>query len=325
MNKLSIIIIGVALLVLLCAILNDLHRNKKAKRDKFMKWNVIAAYCFLIPAIVGIIIFVIQPIVMSIVYAFTDYYLLDPNNIQFIGLKNFEILWQDFMTKGDFFNAVKNTLHFMIFAVPLQVGLALFLAILVNRNIKGIMFYKIAFFAPVILSLAVISILWTTLLRPDDLGLINNFLMIFGMEPQKFLQDPNMAMNLIIMISVWQGAGFQMLIFLSALKNIPTDQLEAASLEGANKWQEFIYITIPSIKPQFVFVLITVLIGASKLITQPMIMIGYKDYSVTMSYFIYQEGYFFKMVGYASAAALIMSIIIGAITLAQRYLFREED
>lgn len=325
MNKLSIIIIGVALLVLLCAILNDLHENKKAKRDKFMKWNVIAAYCFLIPAIVGIIIFVIQPIVMSIVYAFTDYYLLDPNNIQFIGLKNFETLWKDFMAKGDFFNAVKNTLHFMIFAVPLQVGLALFLAILVNRNIKGIMFYKIAFFAPVILSLAVISILWTTLLRPDDLGLINNFLMIFGIEPQKFLQDPNMAMNLIVMISVWQGAGFQMLIFLSALKNIPTDQLEAASLEGANKWQEFIYITVPSIKPQFVFVLITVLIGASKLITQPMIMIGYKDYSVTMSYFIYQEGYFFKMVGYASAAALIMSIIIGAITLAQRYLFREED
>lgn len=325
MNKLSIIIIGVALLVLLCAILNDLHKNKKAKRDKFLKWNVIAAYCFLIPAIVGIIIFVIQPIVMSIVYAFTDYYLLDPNNIQFVGLKNFGILWQDFMAKGDFYNAVKNTLHFMVFAVPLQVSLALFLAILVNRNIKGIMFYKIAFFAPVILSLAVISILWTTLLRPDDLGLINNFLMMFGMEPQKFLQDPNMAMNLIVMISVWQGAGFQMLIFLSALKNIPTDQLEAASLEGANKWQEFIYITIPSIKPQFVFVLITVFIGASKLMTQPMIMIGYKDYSVTMSYFIYQEGYFFKMVGYASAAALIMSIIIGAVTLAQRYLFRGEE
>ena len=325
MNKLSIIIIGVALLVLLCAILNDLHKNKKAKRDKFLKWNVIAAYCFLIPAIVGIIIFVIQPIVMSIVYAFTDYYLLDPNNIQFVGLKNFGILWKDFMEKGDFYNAVKNTLHFMVFAVPLQVSLALFLAILVNRNIKGIMFYKIAFFAPVILSLAVISILWTTLLRPDDLGLINNFLMMFGMEPQKFLQDPNMAMNLIVMISVWQGAGFQMLIFLSALKNIPTDQLEAASLEGANKWQEFIYITIPSIKPQFVFVLITVFIGASKLMTQPMIMIGYKDYSVTMSYFIYQEGYFFKMVGYASAAALIMSIIIGAVTLAQRYLFRGEE
>ena len=325
MNKLSIIIIGVALLVLLCAILNDLHKNKKAKRDKFLKWNVIAAYCFLIPAIVGIIIFVIQPIVMSIVYAFTDYYLLDPNNIQFVGLKNFGILWQDFVAKGDFYNAVKNTLHFMVFAVPLQVSLALFLAILVNRNIKGIMFYKIAFFAPVILSLAVISILWTTLLRPDDLGLINNFLMMFGMEPQKFLQDPNMAMNLIVMISVWQGAGFQMLIFLSALKNIPTDQLEAASLEGANKWQEFIYITIPSIKPQFVFVLITVFIGASKLMTQPMIMIGYKDYSVTMSYFIYQEGYFFKMVGYASAAALIMSIIIGAVTLAQRYLFRGEE
>lgn len=325
MGNLSLQIISLCLLVLACAILTDVRKNNKNNGRKFNKSRTIVAYIFLLPAIIWIITFVIQPIVMSIIYAFTDYYLLEPNNINWVWFDNFVTLFKDFMAKGDFFNAVKNTLHFMIFAVPLQVGLALFLAILVNKNIKGITFYKIAFFAPVVMSLTVISILWMNLLRPDELGLINNILVKLGFDVQTFLQNPKQAMNWIVMISVWQGAGFQMLIFLSALKNVPTSEIEAATLDGANRFQVYRYVILPAIKPQLVFIIITVFIGASKLIIQPMVMLGYKDYSVTMSYFIYQEGYFFKMVGYASAAALIMTILIGGITLTQRYLLKEED
>ena len=165
---------------------------------------------------------------------------------------------------------------------------------------KGNTFFRWAFFAPVMLSLAVTSMLWINLLNEQD-GLINAILTMIGLPKEKFLGDPKMAMDLIVLISAWQGAGYQMLIFLSGLKNIPKEMYEAASIDGANKRQQFFRITLPSIRPTFSFVLITMLIGAFRLITQPMIMTQGGPINKTLNDVLlyYQQGITYRDVGYS--------------------------
>ena len=176
------------------------------------------------------------------------------------------------------------------------------------------------------LSLAVTSMLWINLLNEQD-GLINALLEAIGLSRQLFLSDPEQAMDLIVIISAWQGAGYQMLIFLSALKNIPKELYEASSIDGANKIQQFWRITLPSIKPTFSFVLITMMIGAFRLITQPMIMTrgGPIDRTLTMSYYIYLQGINFRDVGYSSAIALLYTIFMATIALTLRKVFEKDN
>ena len=127
------------------------------------------------------------------------------------------------------------------------------------------------------------------------------------------------------MLSAWQGCGFQMLIFLSALTNIREDLYEAAALDGANTFNKFLYVTVPSLKPTFLYVVITVFIGACRIMVQPMLMVGYQNHVVTISYYMYQQGYSYRWVGLSSSVALIMTIVIGTITLLQRKFLGEKE
>ena len=208
---------------------------------------------------------------------------------------------------------------------PRQLCVSLGLALILNTKIKANTFFRWAFFVPVMLSLAVTSFLWGNLFEHD--GLINAILIKLGIGEQPFLDDPGQAMGIIIFISIWQGAGYQMLIFLSGLKNIQPEIYEAASLDGANAAQRFFYITIPNILPTFSFVLITMLIGAFRLITQPMIMTqgGPEDGTMTMSYYIYQQGITFRDVGYSSAIAMIYTIFMSVIALTLRKVMEVKD
>jgi fructooligosaccharide transport system permease protein len=284
--------------------------------------DTIIGYTFLLPALILGIIFIIMPIVISLAYAFTDANLLKLNQVNFVGLKNFEFLISD----ETLWQAFKNTMEFVIKVVPLQLLTALGLALLVNKKMKGNTFFRWAFFAPVMLSLAVTSMLWINLLNEQD-GLINAILTMIGLPKEKFLGDPKMAMDLIVLISAWQGAGYQMLIFLSGLKNIPKEMYEAASIDGANKRQQFFRITLPSIRPTFSFVLITMLIGAFRLITQPMIMTqgGPINKTLTMSYYIYQQGITYRDVGYSSAIALVYTIFMATIALTLRKITEKDN
>ena len=214
---------------------------------------------------------------------------------------------------------------FVVITVPVQLCVALGLALILNAKIKANTFFRWAFFVPVMLSLAVTSFLWGNLFEQD--GLINAILIKLGIGEQPFLDDPGQAMGIIIFISIWQGAGYQMLIFLSGLKNIQPEIYEAASLDGANAAQRFFYITIPNILPTFSFVLITMLIGAFRLITQPMIMTqgGPEDGTMTMSYYIYQQGITFRDVGYSSAIAMIYTIFMSVIALTLRKVMEVKD
>lgn len=326
MNTLSIsaiVIFIVFILIYLTVAILDLRKAKK-NNIKYHRQECLAAFLMILPAIILAFFFVLLPILYSLGYSFTDYYLLKPNEIHFNGFDNFVAIFKEIAEKGMLYNAIKNTLIFVVLVVPLQIALALGLALLCSKKKKGTAIFKICFFAPMMVSLTVTSYLWLQILSPAKTGLMNSFLGLFGIESQEFLQDPNTAILWIVVLSAWQGAGYQMIIFLSALGNIRSDLYEAASLDGANVFHKFFHVTLPGIRSTFIYILITVFIGACRIMVQPMLMIGYQTNGVTISYYMYQEGYYNRWVGLSSAVALLMTIIIGSITLLQRKLMAEK-
>ena len=291
------------------------------KRREKIKDNILG-YSFLAPALILLGIFLVIPVGMVIYYTFTDYYLLTPDERKFVGFENFIRLTKDPI----FLKSFLNTLKFVVWIIPVQLGAALGMALIVNKKRKGNMFFKVAFFAPVVMSLVVISILWLYLLNPNS-GLLNAILNKVGIASQPFLTSPKQAMYAIVFVSAWQGAGYQMLLFLGGMQNIPQDVYEAAELDGFSKWAQFRYITMPLLKSTALFVLLTTLISAFKLIVQPMVMTqgGPLNSTITMVYYIYQQGFTDRLVGYSSSIALVFTTLIGMISLVQRRVLKEDD
>ena len=323
MVKTSIIIFVLFLCAFCGFVIYDLATAKKRKEVYRVKTTVVA-YLMLLPAVVLAFIFVLLPILYSLGYSFTDYYLVEPDRINFVGLDNIKNIFEGISNKGLLYNAIKNTITFVVGVVPLQIGLALLLALFVNRPGIGSKIFKVCFFAPVVISLSVTSFLWEQILAPGEGGLLNSIIGMFGMPPHDWLRDPKTAMPCIIVLSAWQGCGYQMLIFLSGLANIRKDLYEAASLDGANERRKFWLVTWVGLRSTFVYILITVFIGACRILTQPMLMTGYQSHTVTLSYYMYNTGYNDRLVGESSAVALLMTIFIGGITLIQRRIFREK-
>ena len=324
----SLLIFALFVVIILVIAGIDIYKTKISKTSHF-KYNVkksISAYLFLLPASILAFIFVVLPIIYSLAYSFFHYDLLKPNDISFNDFENFIILYENLINKGELYNAIKNTVVFVVGVVPLQIGLALGLAMFCNTKKRGVGIFKVCFFVPVVISLSVTSFLWEQILSPSETGMMNSILGLFGVAPQDFLHQEN-TMLWIVLLSAWQGCGFQMLIFLSALTNIRKDLYEAAALDGANGFQKFWYVTIPQLKSTFLYVVITVFIGACRIMVQPMIMVGNESKNVlTISYYIYSLGYTNRDVGRSSALALVMTIIIGLITLLQRkFLGDKED
>ena len=282
----------------------------------------LTGYLFLSPAMIVLGLFLFLPTLLSIYYAFTNYYLLTPDKTIWVGLENFTKLFSD----KQFMKSLQNIGQFVVFIIPIQLGLALTLALLVNNKRKGTIFFKIAFFAPVVMSLVVVSVLWLVLLNPSS-GLINAALKAFGIAKQPFLTSPKQAMYVIIGVSAWQGAGYQMLIFLAGLQNIPSSLYEAAKIDGASKWEQFWQITLPMLKPTSVLILTTTLIDAFKLVIQPMVMTqgGPLNSTLTPVYYIYRTGFTDRRVGYASAITVIFGLIIIVFTVVQRKLIGGES
>ena len=301
----------------------DFLKRRKSEQ-KFHARESIAAYALLIPAVLLAFFFVLLPIFFSLGYAFTDFDLLNPNNAKFIGLDNFKMLVDEFKNKGEIYLSVRNTLIFVVAVVPLQIGLALLLALFCKNKRRGTTIFKICFFAPVAISLSVTAFLWLVILSPNPNGIMNSILGNFGIEAQDFLGNKDTVLFWMILMSAWQGCGYQMLIFLSALGNIRKDLYEAAKVDGANVFQRFFTVTLPGLKPTMVFILITVFIGACRVMIQPMLLTGYQDRSMTLSYYMYQQGFTYRHVGYSCSVALIMTIVMGTITFIQRKLLGEK-
>lgn len=323
MTTTSLIILALFILAFGGFVAYDLATAKKRKVVYRVK-STATAFLMLLPAVALAFLFILLPILYSLGYAFTDYYLLKPNDINFVFLQNFAEIFKEISAKGMLYNAIKNTATFVVGVVPLQIGMALLLALFVNRKCFGSKIFKVCFFAPVVISLSVTAFLWEQILAPGEGGLLNSLLGMVGIPPHDWLRDPKTAMPCIIVLSAWQGCGYQMLIFLSGLSNIRKDLYEAAALDGANWWHQFWNVTWVGLRSTFVYVLITVFIGACRVMTQPMLMTGYMSHTVTLSYYMYNSGYTERLVGESSAVALLMTIFIGGITLIQRRLFREK-
>lgn len=280
-----------------------------------------AAYLFIIPAVVLLAAFLLYPALQTVRYAFTDYNIMRPDRIKFCGLNNFIELFQD----KDFWIAVKNTLHFTILVVPFQTVLALALALLISSRRKGVSLFRAAYFSPQVTSMVVVAILWTVLYNSNpSSGLLNALLVNLGMEPCGFLNDPKTAMNSITFMSAWQGAGYQMMIFLAGLQGIPKDQYEAASIDGAGKIKSFLYVTLPGLKNVISYVIMITVIQAMKLFTQPYVMTkgGPQNATRTLVYYVYEQGFQKRNFGYACAVAAVFFVIVISLSIGMKKIIK---
>ncbi len=252
---------------------------------------------------------------------------------QYAGLREWFYLdignTRHYVLSGDptFMTSLTNNLFFSVVVIPLQTGLALLLALLVNQQLAGRNFFRTLYFAPVVTSMVVVAIVWRFLYDQNN-GLINELLstLTFGAFPHvNWLGNPSLAMWAIIIMSVWQGAGFQMMIFLAGLQGIPESLYEAASIDGANGWEKFRFITLPGLRNVIIFILITITIAAFQLFTQVFVMTngGPDDATSTVMFHMVRTGFREQDIAYASTISVVFFFIIVAVNLVQRYLTRE--
>lgn len=273
----------------------------------------ITAFLMLLPAMVGLGLFLFLPSVSAAVLGFTNY-ILGPIETEFVGLHNFLRMFGD----STFIRSMINTLYFAALVVPLQTTLALVLALLVNKKVAGVNFFRAIYFFPTIMALVVVSVVWALLLNKG--GVINGMFAKVGIGPIPFLTSTAWAMPSIVLASIWQGAGLQMVIFLSGLQAIPKRLYEAAEIDGASPWQQFRHVTIPQLRPTIMVVVVITTILSFRLFVQPFVMTrggpGGSTQSIIM--YIYDKGIGDFNLGYSSAMSFFLFLVVLTISLAQR-------
>ena len=264
------------------------------------------------------------PFILAVYFSFTNERLISPRPTELVGLRNYERILDDPL----FWKALGNNLVFSLVVVPLQTGFALLLAILVNQKLRGIAAFRTVFFMPITVIMAAVSVIWIVLLNPQ--GLINAFMEIvtFGNFSPDWLGDPAYALAAIMLVSIWASVGFQMVILLAALQDVPVSLYEAARLDGAGRWQQFRNVTLPGIRNPLLFVLTITTILSFRLFDQVWIMPdrpgGPLDATRTLMVDIVDTGLFSGNIGRGSALAVIFLLIVLAITLVQRRLIKQE-
>lgn len=278
-------------------------------------------WVMLLPAAVLILTFLLVPIGLTFGLAFTNARLISPEPAKFVGMDNFAALFTD----DTFWASLRNTIVFTIVIVPFQSGLALVLALLVNTRTRGTTFFRTVFFLPVVTSIVVVSMLWLFMYQKD--GLINVLLSKVGIQGPDWLGDPHWALLAIILMSAWQAMGFHMIIWLAGLQTVPAELYEAASLDGATRWQQFAHVTWPGLRATRTFILITITIAAFGLFTQVQIMTqgGPLNSTSTLVFQAVRSGFQQQQTGYASAISLVFFVLVLVVTLVQRFLTRDKE
>ncbi|MHA6513821.1 carbohydrate ABC transporter permease [Tessaracoccus sp. Z1128] len=284
-----------------------------------------AAYAMIAPAALLLLMFLIIPVGLAFGLSFTNARLISPNPPRFVGLDNFV---RAFTADPTFIRSLINTFLFAIVVVPVQAGLGLVLAVLVNQKLRGTTFFRIVFFIPVVTSIVVVSILWRFMYQPD--GIINSFIdmLTFGAwENIAWLNEPTTALPAIIVLSIWQAVGFHMIIWLSGLQTIPEELYEAARMDGADGWQQFKNVTWPGLRPTMIFILVTITIAALGLFVQIDVMTqgGPVDSTTTLVFHAVRRGYREQQTGYGAAISLIFFVLVLIIAMIQRFLTRDKD
>ena len=260
-----------------------------------------------------LIAFAIYPVVFALVLVFMHWDLV--TSPTFAGADNVRLL----ATDARFWRAVANTFIFLAIHVPLQIATALALALALNRQLAGRGFWRAAFFLPVVISGAVVAILWSNLYA-NDVGLINRLLTKIGLSPVPWLTDPRTAMPAIAVMVTWKNVGFYVIIYLAGLQYIARSCQEAIALEGATSWQRFRYLTLPSLLPQTILVVTLSTINGFQLFIEPYVMTGggplRRTYSVVL--YLYNNAFSYQKMGYAATIGVALALIIGAVVFVQR-------
>lgn len=295
-----------------------LPQGKPARKrtwDHEGRWGLLMAS----PYILHFIVFVAGPLAASLYFSFSDYDMLNPP--EWTGLDNFRRMADDPM----FWRSLWNTLYFTVLFVPLQTFLALVLAVALNQRLKGLKWFRMAHFIPVISSWTVILYVADAVFNPR-FGLANMLLQKLGLAGQGWLQDPKLTIPLLVMIAVWKGIGYIMVIYLAGLQSVPGDLYEASEIDGAGALRKFRYITIPLISPTTFLVLIMSTISTFQAFEQIYVLTGRGDISaaggpnhssLVLMLYLYREGFTFMRMGYASAIAWVLFMILFLLTLIQ--------
>ncbi|MEH2106551.1 carbohydrate ABC transporter permease [Nostoc sp.] len=296
------------------------------RRRSNPRWNItedLAGYMFMMPTILVLGTFVVLPILYAVFLSLQKVQLLGGIEYEFIGFRNFTRLAEDERV----WIALRNTAAYVAIVVPTQTVLALILAVTLNSGIRGKNWWRILYFLPTVTSSAVLTLIFMWIYNTD--GLLNDFLALFvGLPTYNWLGDPAVALKGIMIMNIWSTAPFFMVIYLAALQDIPQTLYEAAELDGANGWQQFIYITLPLLKPVTFFVVAVGVIGTFQLFDQSYIFSGVtggpNNATLTVVLLIYQAVFRNLQMGYAAAIAFLLTAAIVAITLIQRRLFGGE-
>ncbi len=285
-----------------------------------------AAWAFVAPALMVIAVFFFLPVLAGVALSFTDfdiYALADIGNLRFVGLANYVELLQTPL----FWKALGNTFYFVGVGVPLSIAASLGAALLLNSKLARFKpFFRVALFAPVVTTLVAVAIVWRYLLHTRS-GLLNYGLEGLGLGPIDWLGDPNWAMPAIILFAVWKNFGYNMIIFLAGLQSIPEEHYEAARMDGASGWQQLRYVTLPALAPVVLLVSVLTMAGYFQLFAEPYVMTqgGPLQSTVSVLYFMYEEGFKWWNLGFASAIAVLLFALMFAVTMLQLYVARMRE
>ncbi|MEM7532776.1 MAG: sugar ABC transporter permease [Chloroflexota bacterium] len=276
--------------------------------------DTLVGYSFALPFIVLYVIFTLYPIVRGFWISLHKWELVG-TNIQFIGLSNYQRLPSDKL----FWSSLEHTIFFVFLSGPVLVIVGLLFALMLNRQIRGMGFFRTMFYMPNILSVAVVGLIFARVFAPDDGGLINAVLVQLGIEPIRWTIDRNLAMPVIALTTVWWTVGFNTLVFLAGLQGIDKHLYDAAKVDGANNWHLFRHITIPSLRRPMTFVMVLQVIASFQLFGQVDVITGGGPSGATRTivYYIYERSFDFWQLGYGSSMAFILFIILVVLSIIQ--------
>ena len=285
----------------------------------------LIGWSFAAPFVILFGVFLALPIVAAFAMSFTSFGLRDlqnPIGTTAVGFDNYINLFSD----AKFWKALGNTAYFVVVGVPLTLGLGLLIANALSRGITRFRTaYRVGYYLPVITSIVAIAVVWRFLLNPD-VGLINMLLGGLGINGPAWLANPTLAMPSIIAMAVWRNVGFAMVVFVAGMQAIPVSLYEAAAIDGAGRWQAFRYVTLPMLRPTILFMLVITTIGYLQLFEEPFVMTGGGplDSTLSVTMYMFQQGFTFFHQGYASAIAYTLFVIVAIVAFLQFRFLRED-
>lgn len=294
--------------------------NRPRRWSRLHRRENLVALTFVSIPIVGFLLFTLYPLGFAVYTSFTQW-----NGITapvFTGLKNYELMMND----PYFWKALWNT-TFMLIGIPIGLVISLLLALALNRRMRGTTFFRTVYYVPVISSIAAIAILWQWAYN-GDYGLVNQVLALFGIDGPSWLQNVDTVKPALIIMAVWKGLGYSMLLYLAALQSVPRQLYEAASLDGANAFQQFRTVTLPMLRPVTFFLVVTGIIGGSQIFIEINIMTpsgGPEFSSASIVWYIWQKAFNYLQMGYATSMSIVLGLLVFIVTAIQFWMNRRNQ